>query len=333
MATTFALWPAVGLMIALFAVLAKCADWFVEGATGLAQKLHMPPILIGIVIVSLGTTAPELAVSVSAALKGEAEMALGNAIGSVIYDDGLALALAALLAPAAIMIDRIVLRSSAVFLITVDILAYLLCLDGVLSRMEGGLLVLGFVAYLAYSYIEQRRLRRSNVVAAVQEELDESAQRSWLQIVVLFGIGLTGVVLSSDWIVIAATDVAAHLGVPPVIIALAAVALGTSIPEVATCVIAARKGQGSLAVGNILGADILNVCWIAGASAMFNPLHVGREVIHFMFPSMLVIVFAMLGMMRWNHKLERWNGAVLLGLMLVYLVLLVHFDPPSVPRL
>ena len=130
-------WPALGLMLVSFAILAKCADWLVEGAIGISQRLHMPPILIGIVVVSLGTTAPELAVSVQAALKGEAAMALGNAVGSVIYDDGLALALAALLAPVPILIDRTVLRSSAIFLIAVDVVGYALCLDGTLSRGEG----------------------------------------------------------------------------------------------------------------------------------------------------------------------------------------------------
>jgi cation:H+ antiporter len=327
--TTLGLWPALGLMLLSFAILAKCADWFVEGAIGVAERLRMPPIVIGIVVVSLGTTAPELAVSISAALKGQAEMALGNAVGSVIYDDGLALALAALLAPAAIAIDRAVLRSSAIFLIAVDLLGYAMCRDGVLDRLEGGILVLGFVGYLLYSYLQQRRRPDDAASETPDAEPDGAVSRSWRQIVLYFGGGLTGVVISSDWIVLSATDVATHLGVPPVLIALAAVALGTSIPEVATCVIAARKGQGGLAVGNILGADILNICWIAGASALVNPLHVSPQVIHFMFPAMITIVVAMLGLMRWGYRLDRWNGAVLLGLLTIYLVLLVHLHPPA----
>ena len=327
MEATLALWPAVGLMGGSFLLLAKCADWFVEGAVGVAQRLHLPPILIGIVVVSLGTTAPELAVSVAAAVKGQAEMALGNAVGSVIYDDSLALALAALLAPTAIVIDRTVLRSSAIFLLTVQITAYLLARNGVLSRWEGAILVLCFVGYLVYSYFEQRRARRSAVPPVAQKELDGSVSRSWRQIGLLFAGGLTGVVITSDWIVLSATSVAVHLGVPSVIIALAAVALGTSIPEVATCVIAARKGRGSLAVGNILGADILNICWIAGASALVHPLRVHPRVIDFMFPAMLVIVVSMLGLMRWGYRLERWKGIVLLGLLAGYVVLLLRFSP------
>jgi len=322
-------WPALGLMLVSFAILAKCADWLVEGAIGISQRLHMPPILIGIVVVSLGTTAPELAVSVQAALKGEAAMALGNAVGSVIYDDGLALALAALLAPVPILIDRTVLRSSAIFLIAVDVVGYALCLDGTLSRGEGGVLVLGFVGYLVYSYLEQKRGQGQEL----PEEVTEEAQRSWGKILLFFAGGLVGVIFSSEWIVESASVVGLELGVPIEIVALAAVALGTSVPEVATCIIAARKGQGGLAVGNILGADILNICWIAGASAVVNPLVVQKDVINFMFPSMLVIVFSMLAMMRMGHRLVRWNGLVLLTLLVAYLVLLFVVSPGSLPEM
>jgi cation:H+ antiporter len=329
--TTMGFWPALGLMLVSFAILAKCADWLVEGAIGISQRLHMPPILIGIVVVSLGTTAPELAVSVQAALRGEAAMALGNAVGSVIYDDGLALALAALLAPAPILINRTVLRSSAIFLIIVDIIGYALCLDGTLSRGEGGVLVLGFVGYLVYSYLEQKRGKGEG--QELPEEVTEEAQRSWGKILLFFAGGLVGVVFSSEWIVESASVVGLELGVPIEIVALAAVALGTSVPEVATCIIAARKGQGGLAVGNILGADILNICWIAGASAVVNPLVVQKDVINFMFPSMLVIVFSMLAMMRMGHRLVRWNGLVLLALLVVYLALLFVVSPGSLPEM
>ena len=311
-------------MVVAFAILAKSADWLVEGAIEIAQRLHVPPMLIGIVLVSLGTTAPELAVSIKAALSGQAAMALGNAVGSVIYDDGIALPLAALFAPVVILIDRTVLRSAAIFLIAVDIVAYILCLDGILGRWEGGVLVLGFVIYLFYTYWEQKKRRKDGTVAAPEVETG-SGQRSWLVIFLLFCGGLGGVLISAEWIVVAAPIIAEAFGVPSVIVALTVVALGTSIPEIATCIIAARKGQGSLAVGNILGADILNICWVAGASAMVNPLDVGIKVINFMFPSMLVVVLAMLGLMRIGFRLEKWKGGVLLVLCVVYLIVLYAY--------
>ena len=271
-------WEAAGLMVLSFVLLAKCADYLVEGAIDIARYLHAPPILIGIVIVGLGTTAPELAVSVTAALRDSPEVALGNAVGSVIYDDGLALPMAALFATTAIAIDRIVLRSAAIFLITVDLVAWYMAFDGTLARVEGGALVGLFVLYLIYSFWEQKRRPRAEIVE------EEAPSRSLWLIALLFAGGLAGVVVSSHFIVEATPVVGEALGLPNVVIGLVVVALGTSIPEVATCIVAARKGQGALAVGNILGADILNICWIAGASALANPLVVPANVGQFYVP-------------------------------------------------
>ena len=319
------IWEAAGLMVLSFALLAKCADYLVEGAIDIARYLRAPPILIGIVIVGIGTTAPELAVSVTAALSGSPEVALGNAVGSVIYDDGLALPMAALFAPAAIAIDRVVLRSAALFLITVDLVAWYMAADGTLARVEGGALVGLFVLYLIYSFWEQKRRPR----AELDEE--ETARRSRWLVALLFGGGLAGVVVSSHLIVAATPVVAGALGLPDVVIGLVVVALGTSIPEIATCIAAARKGQGALAVGNILGADILNICWIAGASAVANPLRVAPDIINFMFPAMIGVVLVMLGLMRHGHRLQRWKGVVLLALCGVYLAAVYVFNPGAIP--
>ena len=314
-------WEAAGLMALSFVLLAKCADYLVEGAIDIARYLRAPPILIGIVIVGIGTTAPELAVSVTAALGDKPEVALGNAVGSVIYDDGLALPMAALFATGAIAIDRVVLRSAAIFLITVDLVAWYMASDGTLARVEGGALVGLFVLYLIYSFWEQKRQPRA------ETDEDEVPPRSLWIVAALFVGGLAGVVVSSHFIVEATPVVAMALGLPDVVIGLVVVALGTSIPEIATCIAAARKGQGALAVGNILGADILNICWIAGASALANPLVVPAAVVNFMFPWMLVIVLAMLGLMRFGYELNRWKGLVLLVLCIAYLIALFATNP------
>lgn len=324
---TQGVYGALLLLFACFALLVKCADWMVEGAADLARRLRIPPILIGIVIVSIGTTTPELAVSVQAALDGKASIALGNAVGSVIYDDGIALPLVALLSPVVVVIDRVILRSATVFLVVAHLGAYWMCSDGTLARSEGVLLVCGFFAYLGYAYWEQRRGH-----PVMTEEVDfGTPPRSWPAILGLMGIGLAGVLLSSEGIVKAAPIVAMAAGVSDVIIALVVIALGTSIPEIATCVAAARKSQGSLAVGNILGADILNICWIAGASATVQDLVVPPDVIHFMFPAMLIIVFTMLALMRWGHRFEPWKGVVLLVMCCVYVAALFIVNPGALP--
>ena len=310
------LWPALGVMAVAFVVLAKCADWLVDGAIDIARQLKVPPILIGIVIVSIGTTAPELAVSLQAALAGKAELALANAVGSVIYDDGLALPLVAFLAPVVVVIDRRVLRSTAIFLVLVDLVAYAMCFDGTLNRPEGLVLLLGFCGYLLYQYRQQRG-------RAVAGEEDDGGGRGWSRIALLFAAGLVGVLVSSHGIVEAAGVIARELGVSDVIVGLILVAFGTSVPEIATCIVSARKGHGSLAVGNILGADILNICWIAGASAVANDLVVDTEEIHFMFPAMLIVVLTMLALLRLNHRFEKWKGAVLLFLCAAYVFITV----------
>ena len=315
---------AIGQMVLSFVVLAKCADWLVEGAVDIARLLRLPQILIGIVIVSMGTTAPELAVSVQAALSGHAEISLGNAVGSVIYDDGVALPLVAILAPVAVVIDAKVLRSAAIFLITIDLLAYWLCRDGVLQRSEGALLVVGFFLYLAYTYWEQKRDPARSADSGAEAL---AGSRSVIRALFPFAAGLGGVLVASHFIVEATPAVASAMGVSSTIIALVLVALGTSVPEIATCVVSARKGHGALAVGNILGADILNICWIAGAASLVNDLDVGTDVINFMFPAMLVIVFTMLALLRLRHRFDRWKGVVLLVIFLIYLALIVIQNP------
>ncbi len=323
------LWAAIALMAVSFAVLARSADWLVEGAVAVAQRLKVPAMVIGIVIVSMGTTAPELAVSMQAALAGEPEIALGNAVGSVIYDDGLALPLVALFSPVVVVIDRFVLRYTAIFLIAVDLLAYWMCLDGVLSQREGMLLVLGFCGYLAYTYRVRSRTRAEDTETK-EDQSEEEEPKRWGRISSLFLLGLAGVLVSSELIVISAPMIAKAAGVSNTIIGLVVIAFGTSVPEIATCVAAARRRQGGLAVGNILGADILNICWIAGASATVNDLIVAPGDIHFMFPSMIVIVVVMLALLRLNYRFEKWKGGVLLLLCALYLIALWIKTPGSV---
>ena len=316
---------ALGLLVVCFLVMLKCAGWFVDGAVGIAEHLNVSKMLIGIVLVSLATTAPELAVSVLAALEGHPEMALGNAVGSVIVDDGVALALGALMASSPILINPHILKTTGIFLIVVDLAAYAMAFDGTLDRVEGGVLVLIFVAYLGFMYVTRRR--SSEAEAPQMEELAEIEKavsgRSLRALIFWFGMGLAGVLLASEGIVKSAVVIAKFLEVSEAVIALTVVAIGTSLPEIATAVTAARKGHGEIMVGNILGADILNICWIAGASALVNPLAIDPEVIHFSFPAMLVIVASMLIMMRTRHRLARGEGIFLLALYGIYLGLMI----------
>jgi cation:H+ antiporter len=328
-ANQFVAW---GVLIAAFVILSKCADIFVDSAVALADRFNIPRLVIGIVMVSLATTAPEVSVSLISALQGSPEMALGNAIGSVICDDGIALGLAGLFATAPIIILPAVFNTSAIFLIIIEVLTFLfIVFDHQLGRIEGGILVLLLILYFVNLY-RQHKSGKINADAELPEELegiDKAKGKPVLLLLGFFAIGLAGIVGSSHFIVTSATSIAHFIGIPEAVIALTLVALGTSIPEIATCIIAARKGEGALAVGNILGADILNICWVAGLSAVANPLALSGKQIYFMFPSMFIIVGAMLLMLRTGYRLTKTKGLILLGLYSVYVASFFFVFPPA----
>ncbi|MFH0909995.1 MAG: sodium:calcium antiporter [Planctomycetota bacterium] len=318
------------VLILAFLILAKAADVFVESAAALAYRLEVPKLVIGIVLVSLATTAPELSVSVLAAVKGNPQMALGNAIGSVIVDDGLALALAGIVATAPILILPAVLRSSGLFLLAVEILCFLfVARDGMLSRGEGGALIGAVGLYILFLY---RQHRQGRFQQDLKSEFPEAVEtQSVARAMGVFALSLFAILLASELTIVSALSIAHSLRIPDTVIALTLVAFGTSIPEIATCVSAARKGHGAIAVGNILGADIMNICWVAGASALANDLALGRKEIYFMFPAMFLVVGAMLGMLRHRHRLTRLKGVVLLVLFLAYLAVSLWLFPPGAP--
>lgn len=314
-------------IIIAFVILARCADLFVDSAIRIANRLQVPKLVIGIVLVSLATTAPELSVSLMSALRGQPEMALGNAVGSVICDDGLALAMAGVMSVAPIMVMPIVLRTSGFFLILVQLLAFVfVAFDGTLERAEGALLLGLFGAYLFFLYHQHRRGRLKDGLEAAEVV---GPRKSALRLAFAFVVAVAGIIAASEFVITSATAIARSFGIPEAVIALTLVALGTSIPEVATCIAAARKKEGAIAVGNILGADIMNICWVAGASSIANDLALSKKQIFFMFPAMFVIVGAMLIMLRMGYRLTRKKGFILLAFYVVYLASFFKLFPPQ----
>ena len=303
-------------------MLAFAAGFVVDGAVGLASILKVPKIIIGIVLVGFATTTPEFAVSLLAALRGSPEIALGNAVGSVIVDDAGALALGILFATTVITIDRKVLRTTGVFLAVIAVAAFVLSLNGVVGRLEGALMVVTYLVYVTLVVRGHRKQVKAGGGISDEEagSLAEHTKPGPLpaQIVRLVG-GIAGTILASEFLVDSAQYVARYLGAPEVIIGLTIIAIGTSLPEIATCITAARRGHGDLAFGDILGADILNILWIVGASALANPIRVDRSFILFSFPWMLLIVGTMLLFAAHKLRLTRWKAVVLLSLYAIYL--------------
>ena len=311
------------VIVGAFAILSYCAGFLVDGAVAIAHRLRVPKIIIGIVLVGFATTSPELTVSLLAALRGHPELALGNAIGSVIVDDAVALGLGIVVAPVAIGVDSKVLKTTGLFLAAVAVVSFVLAANGTVSRLEGIALLCLLVAYLVVVLVVEGRRRRTRTEDS-GGELEEYVKPGGLGVQVLrLAGGVAGIVVASELLVESATFVARVVGASEAIIGLTIIAVGTSLPEIATNIAASRRGHGDLGLGNILGADILNLLWIIGASALANPIRVERSIVFYSFPWMLLIVGTMLILCRIGYRLPRWKGMLLVGLYLVYLVMTV----------
>ena len=322
---------AFGGLLVSFLILAKSADWFVDGAVGIAEIFRLPKMLIGIVLVGFATTTPELFVSVQAAARGMPEIALGNALGSVMVD-GFAMGLAGILAATAIVIHKSVLIISGTFVTLVGLVAYGFALDGTFSRIEGVIVIAMFCGYVAFACWHARK-EAKRLAPGEHGEADDMAIHSHShtlkQAMNHLGCGLLGVMLSSKGVLDCSVAIAIHFEVSKIVIALTLVAIGTSLPEIATCAAAALKGEGSIAAGDIIGADILNICWIIGASSVVNPITVPMRTIHFAFCFALLIIVVMLGMMAWRWKFHKVKGLVLIFIYIAYLVLVYIVIGPS----
>jgi cation:H+ antiporter len=318
------------VLIVSFAILFKSAGFFVEGAAGIARVLNISKMVVGIVLVGLATTAPELGASVIAAILGHPEIALGNAIGSVICDDGVALALAAIVAPAVIYVNCRILKAAGVFLISIDILAYILARNGIIGRVEGIVFIIILGLYFVFILREQRQSLRKNFKEKAsfgtrEENLPASRIALVKKPIFLFTLGVIGVILTCRAVIWASVHIAEYFSISKVIIGLTIIAVGTSLPEISTCVTAALKREGEIAVGNIIGADILNVLWIIGISAIANPIRVELRIVNFAFPFMILVVITMLVAMSIGCRLGKIKGLILFGLYIIYLFLTLKF--------
>jgi cation:H+ antiporter len=305
-------WVAWGLLVLAFGVLAKSSDFFVDSAVGIASRLGIPKLVIGLVLVSFATTTPELTVSLLAARQGRPEMALGNAIGSIICNCGLALGLCGLLSRQPVPVMRRVFLNTA-FCLTLAclLLIFFVWRDGCLARLEGLTLFGVFAFYLGFLF--RQYMRGEMHENTITQTLGSVPSRGLIVLISGFLLGLGGVILSSRVVVTCAVTIAGRLGVPESIIALTIVALGTSVPEVATSVTSAIKGEGALSVGNILGANIMNVCWVAAASALTNPLYISQREMFLMFPALFIMLLVTIMALYTRETLSRLEGGILLG--------------------
>lgn len=291
-----------------FALLGKGADWFVEGAAGIAARFGIPQLVIGLTIVAMGTSAPEAAVSIAASLKGSADITIGNIVGSNIMNILLILGLASLVTP--LLVARSTVRIEIPYVIAVTGLLFYLGRDGMITRGDGAVLALAFALYLFYLF-KMAQLGGS--------ENDEELPVMSMTKCVLWTLGgLAVIIAGSEVTVRAAVRIALSMGMSERVIGLTIVALGTSLPELFTSVTAARKGNADIAIGNIVGSNIFNILFVVGLSALIVDVPFARSF-HF-------DTYAALGaaLLLWlcvfpRERLERWMGALMLASYAAYL--------------
>ena len=264
------------LLVLGFALLVKGADWFVDGAAGIATKFGIPQLVIGLTIVAMGTSAPEAAVSITAAFAGNAEITIGNIVGSNVLNILIILGITALVYPVAVQ------KSSLIFDIPVVLLAtailFVLGYDGNISRLDGIIMLVVFVAYLVFLFWDAKRPKKLESAEVKKEEAEkeetknEGKNLSLPKALIFTVIGLVLIVAGSKFVVKSATFIATALGLSQRFIGLTIVALGTSLPELFTSVTAAMKKNSDIAVGNIVGSNIFNILFIVGLSGLIIPV-------------------------------------------------------------
>ena len=295
------------------------ADRLTEGAASLARRLKVPEIIIGLTIVAAGTSAPELFVSVVSALNGTPDLAVGNVVGSNTMNAMLIVGVSAMVAP--MVISRSTVSRDIPFSVAASVLLLLLCMDGMLcwsisghmiSRLDGIVMLMGFALFMA---VALRQALKSH--AAEQQEAEGGQMPVWRGLAYVL-LGLLCLVVGSNLFVDAATKVAQQLGVSQGVIGLTIVAGGTSLPELATSVVAARKGQSAIAIGNVIGSNVFNILLILGLTALISPMQIGDitmvDLLMMLMSIALVWLFSATKL-----TIARWEGAVLTALYVAYL--------------
>ena len=296
----------VGVALVLFG-----ADRLTEGASALARRMNVPEIIIGLTIVAAGTSAPELFVSLVSALKGTPDLAVGNVVGSNTMNAMLIVGCAAMVAP--MTISRSTVKKDIPFSLGASALLILLAVDSFLGRVDGIIVLLGFAAFMAYTLMQAK--------TGSTDEVQAETSPVWKNIVYLVG-GLLGLVLGSNLFVDSASSVAYALDISEGVVGLTVVAGGTSLPELATSVVAARKGQSAIAIGNVIGSNVFNILLILGLTATISPMEI--EGITTIDMAVMLISVALVWMFSFTrYTVERWEGAVLVGGYLVYLCWLI----------
>lgn len=299
---------AVGVALVLWG-----ADRLTDGATALAQRMNISQMVIGLTVVAMGTSMPEFFVSLVSAIKGTPDLAVGNVVGSNIFNTMLIVGVSAAVAPMAI--NRSTVKKDIPFAIVATAMLVVMCLDGNISRLDSGILFAAFLFFMFYTL----RMARQGKVAA---EEGEKENLSMCMSLVFIVVGLACLIGGSNLFVNGATGIARALDVSDAVIGLTVVACGTSLPELATSVVAARKGSSAMAIGNVIGSNVFNILMILGVTGLVKPMCIEGITMADMF--VMLLGLALLWMFSYTkYKIARWEGVVLTSLFCGYIAWLV----------
>ncbi|EDX87740.1 putative K+-dependent Na+/Ca+ exchanger [Synechococcus sp. PCC 7335] len=322
----------VSLVVGL-ALLVLGAEFLIRGASKLAATIGVPPLIIGLTVVAFGTSAPELAVSLNASLNGQADIALGNVVGSNICNVLLILGISAVIAP--LIVAQQLVRLDVPIMIGVSALLMFFGLDNQLDRSDGLVLFIGGIAYTLFLLVQSRKEKNP----VIQDEYEQFGARS-LSLketslsALLFFLGMAMLVAGSRWLVGSAVSIATFLGASPLIIGLTIIAFGTSLPELATSVMATFRGERDLAVGNVIGSNIFNILVVLGLTSAVSEtgIHISNSAQRFDIPVMLAVAIMCLPIFFTDNQVSRREGILLLSYYVLYVGYLVAnaADPDSI---
>lgn len=302
------------LLIAGFTLLIKGADWFVDGSSSVAAKFGIPQLVIGLTIVAMGTSAPEAAVSITAAFSGNADITVGNIVGSNILNILIILGISSVIVP--IAVAKSTVRYEMPFMILITILLLVLGLDGTISLLDGIIFLVAFAAYLSYLFMMAKK--------DMNNQTEESGEIIKLpKAILLVIVGLAMIIIGSKVTVNSASEIAAMFGMDERFIGLTVVALGTSLPELFTSVSAARKGNADIAIGNIVGSNIFNILFICGLSAVIIPIPFAKNFIFDTLVAVAAAVILTLFCIIGKRQLKRWAGVLMLIGYAVYFAMII----------
>lgn len=301
------------LLILGLAVLIFGGDLLVKGASGIALKLNMDPMVVGLTVVSLGTSAPELIVSIKSALNGNPDIAMGNVVGSNIANLGLVLAITAIMFP--IAVNRKVLRIDWPVMVFFAALAFIFGLDNLITRFEGGVLLVTLVVYI-YKLLQRGKSHLDN--GDIEIDTDTEKESMMKLILLLFG-GMVALYLGSEWFLGGAMDIGRSFNLSESVIGVTIVAFGTSTPELAASAIAAYRKETDIALGNLLGSNIFNIGAVLGTTSIISPLVIDAKIMNIDILWMLGIAGILFPLMVFKKKLSLLSGIILFSLYCIFI--------------